>query len=272
MSKTLARGVVRFANLITLPLKGPRRLATQVTAAEYLCRDVPVETAKGRLLFHTTTRRAFHYPWQFHDDEPDTLAWLDRMPEGAVLWDIGANIGQYTMYAALQPGVRVLAFEPAAASYALLTRNIEINAMDDRVSAYCLALSDQTALGTLNMATTEAGSSMHAFDETVNAFDEPVDIVFRQGSVGISVDEFIRLFDPPPPTHIKIDVDSIEERIIAGAAGVLGGGTVESVWVEIMGPFDTPRNAGIIERLAEFGYRPREREDPDYRNAEFRKD
>ena len=271
MSKQLARGIVGIAHLITAPLKPKRRIATEVTAAEYLCRDIPVETAKGRLLFHTTTRRAYHYPWNFHDDEPDTLAWLDRLPDGAVLWDIGANIGQYTMYAALQDGVRVLAFEPAGASYAILTRNIEINRMDDRVSAYCLAFSDKTALGDFNMATTEAGSSMHAFDETVNAYDEQIKVKFRQATVGLSIDDFIRLFDPPRPTHIKIDVDSIEDRIVAGAAGLLGPGSVESLWIEIMGPFDTERNARIVDRLGEFGYRPRDKENPAFKNAEFRR-
>ena len=62
MSKQLARGIVGLAHLITAPLKPKRRIATEVTAAELLCRDIAVETAKGRLLFHTTTRRAYHYP------------------------------------------------------------------------------------------------------------------------------------------------------------------------------------------------------------------
>ena len=271
MSKQLARGIVGLAHLVTAPLKSKRRIATEVTAAELLCRDIPVETSKGTLLFHTTTRRAYHYPWNFHDDEPDTLEWIDRMPAGSVLWDIGANIGQYTMYAALQPDVRVLAFEPAGASYAILTKNIEINRMDDRVSAYCLAFSDRTALGDFNMATTEAGSSMHAFDETVNAFERQIDVKFRQATVGLSIDDFIRLFDPPRPTHIKIDVDSIEDRIITGAAGLLRDGSVESLWVEIMGAFDTPRNARIIGLLDEVGYTTKEKQDPSHKNAEFRR-
>lgn len=246
-------------------------MATKVTAAEFLCREVPVETAKGRLLFHTSTRRAFHYPWNFHGDEPDTLAWLDRLPQGAVLWDIGANIGQYAMYAALQPGVKVLAFEPAGSSYGVLVKNIEINGMDDRLAAYCLAFSDRTELGTLNMATTVAGSSMHAFNDTQNAFDEEIEIMFRQGSVGMSIDDFIRLFDPPLPTHIKIDVDSIEEQIIAGGAKLLESGKVDSVWIEVMGALDKPRNATLIRRMGDLGYAPLERANPDHRNLEFKR-
>ncbi len=271
MSKTLARVVETFARLITLPLKPARRIGTIVTAAEMLCRDVRVETRHGALLFHTGTLRAFHYPWFFHSDEPETLAWIDGLSDGAVLWDIGANVGQYSMYAALRPGVRVIAFEPSASSYAALMRNIEINQMAERVSAYCLAFSDRTALGTLNMADTGAGHSMHAFDETLNAYDQDIEVHFRQATAGYSIDDFVRIFAPPAPTHIKLDVDSIEARIIAGAAGMLAGGGVRSVMVEIMGAPEKPRNAEIIAALEDLGFEAVAKQDPEHRNMEFRR-
>ena len=272
MSKKLARAVEAFARLITLPLKPARRTATIVTAAEMLCREVRVDTRHGALLFHTGTLRAFHFPWFFHRDEPETLAWIDDLADGAVLWDIGANVGQYCMYAALRPGVQVLAFEPSAASYAALMRNIEINRMVDRISAYCLAFSDRTALDTLNMADTGAGHSMHAFGATVNAYDEEIEVRFRQAAAGYSIDDFVRIFTPPLPTHIKLDVDSIEARIIAGAADLLAaGGPVRSVMVEVMGALETPRNAKIIAALEALGFEAVPKAVPEHRNMEFRR-
>jgi FkbM family methyltransferase len=269
LSKTLARCVAGFAELVSLPLRSNRRRAMKATASEYLAQTVPVRTARGDLLFYAPTRRALHYPWKFFDDEPDTLAWIDRFPDHAVLWDVGANIGQFALYAALRPEVRVLAFEPGAASYAVLNRNIEINRMDGRVRAYPIALSDRTALDTLNMATTEAGSSMHAFGTTVDCFDRDIAVAFRQAAIGMSADDFQRMFAAPLPTHLKIDVDSIEVAIIRGAKAILGTSMVQSVWIEVVGTDE--RNREIVDALARHGFHPQPRFAPDSRNLEFRR-
>src|SRR6266446_5011490 len=71
--------------------------------------------------------------------EPQTIAWIDAMEHGAILWDIGANVGCYSLYAAKR-GLRVIAFEPSAANYAVLIRNIRLNQMQLPIDAYCIAL------------------------------------------------------------------------------------------------------------------------------------
>ena len=46
----------------------------------------------------------------FSTKEPETLTWLEGIPEGAVLWDVGANVGLYSIYAAKKSDVRVFSF------------------------------------------------------------------------------------------------------------------------------------------------------------------
>ena len=38
----------------------------------------------------------------FATKEPETLEWIDQLPQNSLLWDIGANVGLYTVYAALK--------------------------------------------------------------------------------------------------------------------------------------------------------------------------
>ena len=45
------------------------------------------------------------------DKEPETIEWIDSFKPGETLWDIGANVGIYSIYAGLR-GLNVLSFEP----------------------------------------------------------------------------------------------------------------------------------------------------------------
>ena len=49
--------------------------------------------------------------------QPDTIAWIDAFQPNSVFWDVGANVGIYSLYAALRRGTRIVAFEPAAINY-----------------------------------------------------------------------------------------------------------------------------------------------------------
>jgi len=269
LSKSIARAIARFAHIATLPLRQHRRLETRAQAAEYLAVNVPVATRRGRLLFYTNTQRAYHYPWFFRDDEPETLAWIDRFPAGACFWDVGANIGAFSLYAALLPEVRVLSFEPSASSYAVLTKNIEINRMDDRISGYCIAFSEKTGLDVLNMENTEAGHSMHGFGTEVTAFDELIRTRFRQAAIGYAMDDFLTSFDPPLPTHLKIDVDGIEAAILRGGSRLLEMPVLSSVLIEVIGDLGSTRNRQIIELMERAGFHPIPKDTEDARNVIF---
>lgn len=272
MSKRVARAIAGMADLLTLPLNSNRRMETRAQAAEYLAAVIPVETRHGQIKFFTNTQRGSHYPWFFHTDEPETLAWIDGFEPGACLWDIGANIGTFSLYAALKKDTRILGFEPSASSYAVFTKNIEINAMDDRIRAYCIAFSQKTGLDLLNMASTEAGHSMHGFGTDLNAFEEIIETKFRQAVPGYSMDDFLATFNPEPPTHIKLDVDGIEADILRGAGKVLGMPQLKSVLIEVMDDVTSPRNAEIIEVMRGNGFVGREKASVDVRNMVFERE
>lgn len=269
MSKRVARAIAGMADLLTMPLNRNRRIETRAQAAEYLAAVIPVETRHGQIKFFTNTQRGSHYPWFFHKDEPETLAWIDGFEADACLWDIGANIGTFSLYAALKKNINILAFEPSASSYAVFTKNIEINGMDDRIRAYCIAFSKDTGLDVLNMASTEAGHSMHGFGTELNAFEETIDTRFRQAVPGYSMDDFLTAFAPRPPTHIKLDVDGIEADILRGAGGILAMPQLRSVLIEVMDDVASPRNAEIIQLMRENGFTGQEKASAEVRNMVF---
>jgi FkbM family methyltransferase len=253
VGKRFGRALTRLVIGLSAVEKPWRRVDTRLRVSEGLLAEQHVETRHGPLIFVTTHPQALQYPREFATREPETLAWIDAFETPCRFWDIGANIGVFSIYAGLRSGVEVSAFEPAAASYGALCRNIEANRLGDRVQAYCLAISDRTELGRLNLSGTNAGSVFNAFESTDDCFGNEIAVVFRQGMVGFSIDSFRRLFGLAAPNYLKIDVDSIEERILAGASETLFDPELRSVLIEVE-TADTPRNDRLTEALAAAGF------------------
>ena len=226
MSRTLARALHGMARIASSALKPERQASTLALLHEATLQAVAVATSAGVLRMLCPSNRALHDPYGFGRDEPETVAWIESLPADAVLWDIGANIGLYTLFAAKR-GLRVLAFEPSAQSFAAMVRSAEANGLDRRIDAFCLALGEGVgSIARLEMASSEAGHSMHSIASGPARFSQAVP--------AISVDGFIAGFGAAPPSHIKLDVDGIEPAILRGAAATLAQ-HVREVLVEIEG-------------------------------------
>ena len=93
--------------------------------------------------FDATTKTPMMRGLRLKTKEPDTINWLDDYLEaGDTFYDIGANIGVYSLYAA-QKGNSVIAIEPESSSYAVLNRNIHLNGYSKTIYALNLALYNQ---------------------------------------------------------------------------------------------------------------------------------
>lgn len=253
MSKRYGRLLGRLINGLTAPQHEWRRAHSRLRTAEALVQRHAVATRHGTIVFVSTHPKALLFP-QYHEvREPETLRWIDSFETPAVYWDIGANVGEFVLYAALRPEVAVVAFEPAAASYAALCRNLEANGHSERVQAFCVALGERTQLGSLNLSDSEVGSAFNLFESNEDCFGRTLDSRFSQSAIGFTADEFRRLFGLPAPNYLKIDVDGTEADILDGAAGILVDPALRSVLIEIE-EADTPRTAAIVARLERAGF------------------
>ena len=222
---------------LTRKLLGNRMYA--ILLSEFIEQVTPIQTKStdiGDIHFYCPGRLPQWRGETLLDKEPETIEWIRGFEPNSVFWDIGANVGVFSLYAARKRNIQVLAFEPSAFNYYILVKNIEINQMDSDILALCLAFSDQIELRVLNMADTQLGGALHAFgspQDSFNVSETTNQVVFKQGMIGISIDEFIEMFSPAFPNHIKIDVDGIEDKIIEGASNTLSDSRIKSVLVEL---------------------------------------
>jgi FkbM family methyltransferase len=172
----------------------------------------------------------------FSTKEPDTLRWLDSIPPKAILWDVGANIGIYSIYAAKRQNVRVISFEPSVFNLELLARNIHLNNLQDQIQIVPIALTDSMGFSLFRMTNTAWGGALSTFGQAFDQNGMVLNASFEYSIIGISMDQAVETIGIPLPNFLKIDVDGIEHLILRGGASVLAH--VESVLVEINDDFE----------------------------------
>jgi FkbM family methyltransferase len=210
----------------------------------------------GQILFHTPTPTLVWRANTLLTKEVETIAWIDQFIKGAVFWDIGANVGVYSLYAAIRREVSVLAFEPMAANFYVLNKNIQLNAVDKQVYAYCIALCDRTDLGVLNMTSGAMGTALSQFGKAgeMSRYAEENVSGWTQGMIAFSMDNFIRHFRPPFPNYVKVDVDGLETAILRGARETLCNPRLNSLMIEL-NVTDKEEYSGAVRVLEEAGLR-----------------
>lgn len=186
--------------------------------------------------------------------EPHTVAWVEEhLQAGDVLFDIGANVGAYSLVAAAQghEKVEVHAFEPSFATYAQLCRNVVLNGAQDVVRPWMLALGAATEVASFNYQSIEAGTSLHALGESIDYLGHAFVPAFEQRVIGFSIDDLVQRYDFPVPNLIKLDVDGTEFDVLKGARATLADEAVRSVILEVC-PGRTDGDA-VIELLGRCG-------------------
>ncbi len=166
--------------------------------------------------------------------EPDTLDWLDSFEPDSCYFDLGANIGQYSLYPVKKHGnkIHVYAFEPQSINYYLLNKNIYLNKLENNITPYCVAVSGNSGFSKLYIPKFIPGGNRSQFgEENLKNMKMPTNHI--QGMFGVTLDDLCTKWNFPFPNYIKIDVDGIEIPIIKGAMNVLSNLAIKSVIVEL---------------------------------------
>ena len=206
-----------FALLIVFKTK---RLINSLFAERML--DYP----GASLSITTTTLREYTVRARSVGKEPETVQWIERFAKnGLVLYDIGANVGAYSLIAAAR-GMSVIAFEPMAQNFHALSENITLNGLEDKISALPFVLGDTTKLVSFFVADSTRGSSAGFFSGQAEGGNQRTMAV-------LTLDESVRLFKLPLPTLLKIDVDGAEPQLFQGALDTLTKSSLKGVLVEV---------------------------------------
>jgi FkbM family methyltransferase len=168
-------------------------------------RDTVVRILRGTLRGERwVVGSAIHRCWLgFYEYEKQELISREVRPDN-VFWDIGANVGFYSLLASKLVGAgKVFAFEPAPRNLSYLRKHLELNHVSN-VQVLAIAVSDRN--GTSSFEIEETGFMGH---------------LSGQGSLTVptaTLDSLVEEGKILPPDYVKMDIEGGELLAIRGAA------------------------------------------------------
>ena len=224
------RAFLFMGNLYSRVLKIIDRRNSDVFWLEIMQESIDANISK-KIKISSDKEIKFYYPSNtvgmrvqtFFTKEPETIEWMNEYgSEKKILYDIGANMGIYTVYYAKKFKSKVYAFEPYFRNLELLTKNIKLNLIEKEVSLIPNPVCEKSLISDFFQLRSIAGDAVSTFnDELTKSYllniKSAKKINPMQYSVlGLSIDDLIELNLIKLPDLIKIDVDGNELEIING--------------------------------------------------------
>jgi FkbM family methyltransferase len=198
------------------------------------------------------------------NEGPVQEAFRRLLPQGGVVFDVGANVGFFTLCAALLVGSHgyVYAFEPDLANATVARQNVSANSIG-HVCICARAVGAQTGLVDLQVSRYSGG---HA----IVGATPPPDVVGSVPVEVVSLDDFVKAPGVRGPDFVKIDVEGAELSVLEGMVNVLATWQ-PTLLIELDDP-STEHHDGKVGRLrawlSEHGYSS-ERLDDGYPQGEY---
>lgn len=186
----------------------------------------------------------------FHTKEPETLDWIDTFDKSGdfIFWDIGANIGLYSIYNSLKhKKSQTISFEPSTSNLRVLSRNISINNLFDRIKIFTVPLTKgENKFLIMKEGEFQEGGALNSFGENFDFEGKKFSSKMNYQIYGTNINYLIDNKILDIPDYIKIDVDGIEHLILEGGNKYLSNKKIKSLSIEINENF-TEQHEKVIE-------------------------
>ncbi len=214
----------------------------------------------------------------FHLKEPETLQWIEsfKKKEKIIFWDIGSNIGLYSIYAAINfENIEVVSFEPSTSNLRILSRNISINNLENKVKIFQLPLGVlKNKFLNFNERKFNEGESHNSLDKSIDFEGKNIIPSNKYKIFSTNIDQIIDDKILEIPDYIKIDVDGIEHLILKGGLSVLKDPKILEIQIEINENYTEQFNT-ILKIMKESNFKLKEKKRNDsskyYLNEKFSK-
>lgn len=223
-------------SLITMPLRTYFRYSSTLFAKRVLWKyiannlwcvegSVETDTLFGSKILVNARDIVGRYIYYFGMWEPNLTSWIsERLREGDIFVDVGANLGYYSLLASKLVGKdgKVIAIEPLPEIFAMLARNLELNEAQNVRAANVAAWDAESEVDIFTWPKCPAGVT------TLNEGWAAKWKLQRHGKVrATKLGNILGAYGAQAARLIKVDVEGSEARVIFGMKSILDLGRAD---------------------------------------------
>lgn len=167
--------------------------------------------------------------WYYGLMEMEEMSFASHMlRDNDVFFDIGANVGAYSILISQHVNCKVFSFEPHPKTFEYLSRNIRIQKNPELIKIFNYALGDK--------------SGKVSFTENLDTVNH-ISLGSNEKSINVEM-KILEKLNLPCPSLIKLDVEGFEYQVLKGANSVLNNLNLKAIIIEING---SGKNYGISD-------------------------
>ena len=171
------------------------------------------------------------------EKEPETIDWINNFfKKKTIFWDIGSNIGIYSIYAAVaHKNIEIVSFEPSTSNLRTLSRNISLNKLYNKIKIFPIALTNkENIFSKIKETNFIEGGAMNVFAENFDHNGKKIKLSTNDYVLyGTNINFILKNKILRIPNYIKIDVDGIEHLILHGGNKFFKNKKIKSVLIEV---------------------------------------
>ena len=165
------------------------------------------------------------------------------LKEKDTFFDVGANVGVYSLLASGVANAKSIAFEPSKKTIDLLSKNVNLNKLEHLVDCMPVGVGKEKA----TLWFTKGEDTTNHITKKKETDSEIIQV--------ISLDSLFPIFHP---CVIKIDVEGFETEVLKGAENILDSKDLKAIIIELNGSGLRYgyHDIEIHEKLLRFGFAP----------------
>ncbi len=238
----------KMSTITSIYLPAKFRLLEKLFIPKYT--SIKFKKKNYKIKFNSLSEKGYWRMKSINKKHPNLTFLISKLTKDDILWDVGANVGQISLFAGLVSKAYAYSFEIEPFTYSMLIDNVNKNDLNSLITTLPIGLGKENSLQPIFIDKDPyTNAARNCIYEKIYTKEELPKLIVMKG------DDVVKNFNCKMPTFLKIDVDGPELDVLKGMQKILSNENLRNIVVECILNGDSKNYKHIKEYLSKFNFR-----------------